>query len=1025
MEQSREFDVFTMNNEAVYGPELYKMSFGDAVNGGHLADYQVLVITTDETAAINSRNAAEYKETGLALDHAARLLGCWDALADPRTTSNAGRVTGTVGENQPLLRAIAYTNRISDSKKFAQHLSELGRTAISEATAIPDGAGERMLRVETRHIDGTQRADRRAATLAWLREDAEGRVPTSRTVVNARCLTEGVDVPALDAVLFLDQRRSQIDIIQAIGRVMRTSPGKEMGYIVLPVVVPDGADPDGFLSHSEFDKVWDVVKALRSHDERVDVWVNSVGMASNGPITVLPRHSDAEPDQDGVAIDAEYIQATLPLEGAIASKLVEKCGDRQYWPRWGQRAADISRRVTARINALTASDGETQAVFDDFANEMRRVVNSALSDRDLTEMLAHHIITRPVFESLFAHSSFSGANPVSQALDLIVTAFTEADPDLHTETSSLAALYASVATAMEGTATSEARLRVLLDVYESFFKAAMPDEVTRLGIAYTPAELVDFVLASADAAARKHFGRGLSDRNVHILDPFTGTGTFLYRLLVMPGLIRDIDLERKYAHEMHANEMLLLPYYLASVKIEEGYRERLDAAQAEKPKNTAFSKIVLTDTFEMGARHTLFTDKGYTAANSKHAREQNDTPMVVIVGNPPWSAGQKSAGDDNADISRPALEQRVRDTYGSKQKEITGRSSGGNSGGDLYVQAIRWASDRLGHSEDSTPKDGVIAFVHPNSLTNGTSLAGMRAALRDEFTDIYVINLRGDARRSGDASRAEGDKLFGQVSRSGVQLTVLVRDSAKPISRQATVHYAAVPEHSSLQTKLDWLAQLGNINGDGFKTVPVTDSHDWENLTDGTYKELIPVCTSAQDTRIEPTVFSINASGVKTNCDSYVYAFDYDQLVTKIQELIDAYESARHRVSEGMSLGQATRNNDLGSIKWTDTLKQSLKQNKKIVFDESRIREVLYRPFIKKWIYEDMRILSRGVEAIAMFSVSQSVSQTDRQTDRHENTGIITSSPSNRTRFSLLATTVLADLHALDPAGRLIPRKRS
>ena len=1073
-EQSRSFDVFTMDNEEVYGPLLYRMTFGRAVDLGCLSDYQVVVICMDETAAIGSGDAAEYKETGLSLDDAARLLGCWDALADPHTTTAEDRVTGTArpdGDGGHLTRAIAYANRISTSKKVAETLPALVNDAIEEAAYEDNGAGG-MLRCDARHIDGTQRADRRAETLAWLRAGpGSAASPSCRTVVNARCLTEGVDVPALDAVIFLQQRRSQIDIIQAIGRVMRTAPGKDMGYIVLPVVIPAGADPDQYLSSSEFDKVWDVVKALRSHDERVDVWVNSVGLAG-GPVTILPRGRNArKDDSDGTATIAGHAQGTLPLEGAIASKLVEKCGDRLYWPRWGQKAADISRRVAARLEALKKVDSEMGEMFADFADEMRQVVNASLTDDDLTEMLAHHIVTGPVFDSLFARSDFATTNPVSQALQMIVDEFTGRDPDIAKEIVPLTELYRSVAAAMEGTATSEARLKVLLDVYESFFKAAMPDEVQRLGIAYTPVELVDFVLASADAALKAHFGRGLTTRNVHVLDPFTGTGTFLYRLLTKPGLVADIDLERKYASEMHANEILLLPYYLASVKIEEGYRERLAAAGSDAA-DTAFQKIVLTDTFEMGARHALFTGDGYTGDNSRRARAQNETPIVVIVGNPPWSAGQKSAGDDNPDVSRPALKRRIQETYGRRHKEVTGRGIG-KAAGNLYVQAFRWATDRLGEATSGEPQPGIVALVHPNSLANGPSIAGMRAALRDEFSDIYIVNLRGDAVKSGEEFRREGDKIFGQASRQGVQITLLVRDPAKPLDAPAEVRYAAVPEYSSLQAKFDWLAQLGDINNSRFQIVPDNESHHWENITDGTFQGLLPVCETDKDKR-HTAILNHHALGLTTNCDPYVYAFDRGELADKINRLIDAYEDARARLNTGASFHSVTRNDDLENIKWTETLKRSLKRDHKLVFEESRIREVQYRPFIKKWVYEDMNIISRGIETLPMFprlqsvsqSVSQSVRQTDRQTDRqttaskyrapHEQplqpdtllspgdsnppgpplprprnpsrppAAITLSGPSNMAVLGALATMVLPDLHLMGPgqSTRVIPRQK-
>ena len=474
-----------------------------------------------------------------------------------------------------------------------------------------------------------------------------------------------------------------------------------------------------------------------------------------------------------------------------------------------------------------------------------------------------------------------------------------------------------------------------------------------------------------DAVLQQEFGRGLSAENVHILDPFTGTGTFIYRLLTQNGtagepLIAEADLDRKFldtrqptmpgssvgeplnadddsdrkstdthhptvpggsVQEIHANELVLLAYYLAALKIEEGYRARRGEYQP-------FGGIVLTDTFEHDP--AVLPGTGSIGHNTARARSQHDLPIQVIVGNPPWSAGQKSSGDDNPRREYPHVEQRVRDTYGRRHREITGRGAG-KSAGNLYVQAIRWASDRLNHPSSDTP--GVVAFIHPNSLSNATSLAGMRAALRDEFTDVYVVNLLGDAMKSGDEFRREGDKLFGAGSRNGVQITVLVRNPNKDYDTPATLHYARVPEYSTLQQKFDWLASIGDVTSDKFTTVPVVDSHDWINLSDGTFDDLLPVCELGRKQHIEAAV-QTHALGVATNCDTYVYSFSRDELVTRMRTLIDAYQDAyelHHRL--GCSLAECTENNELSlaDIKWTDTLKGSLRKGEEITFDESRI----------------------------------------------------------------------------------------
>ncbi len=832
-----------------------------------------------------------------------------------------------------------------------------------------------------RHTDGSRNALQRAQVLGWLRagDPDDG----CRIVTNAKCLTEGVDVPALDAVLFLEPKRSQIDVVQAVGRVMRRAEGKSCGYVVLPVVVPAGArlDDDEVLSGSDFKVVWSVLKALRSHDERLDVAINTADLTGKPPITILTsgfcdRCGEAGCEGDCDTADASRIgvQGRLPLHDAVASKVVEQCGDRQYWHRWGAEVARITGAIATRARSALRTIPRLAEAFEGFEADMAATVGRPLPQAELVAMLAQHVVTIPVFDALFAESGFADRNPISKALNELLGTFKAQDVLLADETRGLERFYASVAERLSGAADSDTRIKVMLDAYEQFFAAAMPAETKRLGIVYTPVELVDFILRSADAVARAEFGRGLSDPGVNILDPFTGTGTFVNRLLTQRGshgeyLVRDEDLDRKFhgaargfastaAPEIHANEVVLLAYYLAALKIEEGYRDRTGGYEP-------FEGIVLTDTFHLSGDGRL-PGTGAIADNSSRAKAQNELPIQVIVANPPWSAGQKSAGDDNPNIEYPHIEQRVRDTYGRRHKQVTGRGAG-KSAGNLYVEAIRWASDRISGPDGDARRPGIVAFVHPNSLANAPSLAGMRAALRDEFTGIYVVNLRGDAMKSGEEFRREGDKIFGAGSRNGVQITLLVRNPDKALDQPAVLRYAEVPEHSTLKQKFDWLAELSDVTSDQFDTVEPNGTHDWVNITDGSFADLMPVCELGRSGRTGETVVSDHALGIATNCDVYVYSFSRDDLIARMSHLIGAYDDALELVEAGCTVEECTGNDELDRIKWTDTLKHSLRRREEIVFEESRIREVLYRPFTKLWLYEDDRILSSVKTISAMF----------------------------------------------------------
>ncbi len=824
-------------------------------------------------------------------------------------------------------------------------------------------------------MDGSTPAIRRATQLDRLRSDPEPGV--CHVISNARVLTEGVDVPALDAILFLQPRKSTIDIVQAVGRVMRTAPGKKTGYIVIPVVVPEGKGVNDarVLESSDFAVVWDVVRALRSHDERMDMWVNHIDAARNCQrISLMDRGTDRSVRGYGSVEQLRFL-----LDEKIASKLVERCGDRQMWPSWGEKAATVCQKVRQKVDA-ELSRPDTKTAFDAFVQSMRTVVGDHLTEDQAAEMVAQHAVTIPIFDCLFADSQFAKSNPVSIAMTTLLESFassagTDSEHLFEEELRPLRRAYRSMEDVFKGALTAAAKVDVLREIYDGFFKAAMKDTVKRLGIVYTPVEIVDFIIRSADAVCRREFGVGLTSENVNILDPFTGTGTFIYRLLTLQDaegnyVIRDQDLQRKYEKELYANEVVLLAYYIAAIKIEAGMAERSGFGETVYHP---FPGITFSDTLMELEPSLTGQLPGFADNIARHSR-QDEVPITVIMMNPPWSAGQKSSGDDNRNIDYPHIEQRVRDTYGARHSQVTGRGAG-KSSGNLYVQSIRWATDRLDTPQCEDPRPGLIALVHPNSLSNGTSLTGMRAALRDEFTDIYVVNLLGDAMKSGDEFRREGDKVFGQGSRNGVQITLLVRNPKKDLAHPGDLHFATVPVRAKLVQKFDWLDCLGDVSSGEFKVVPVTRDHDWVNLTDGTFKEMLRVCATSRE-RDGMTICQENALGVIAACDPYVYSFGYDDLVQKVGVLIDAYDTALARVTAAprsarkRTVDQVTKNTDLHEIKWTDALKNSLSRGEVIEFDESRIRQVLYRPFVKVWLYEDARILSSVKAVSALFSAT-------------------------------------------------------
>ena len=558
----KDIGVFSMDDEAIYGPEFHRLAFSRAVEQDLLADYRVVILAASEEGATGALQAyIDNNKKEVSLTDAAKIVGCWRALQNPENESTINGATHSLG------RAIAFTSRIVSSKRMAEHASGIIDEAVKK---LPAADRETALQLEVKHVDGQHNALDRRARIDWLKGKTEG---GCRILSNARCLSEGIDVPALDAVLFMEPRTSLVDIVQAVGRAMRKTEEKQYGYIVLPVAIPPDADPvEALNDNKRFAAVWGVLRALRSHDDRFDAEINQIDLNRNKTPRVIFRGSDSDPNP---TID----QPTLPFPpldlppDALYAKIVDKCGDRQYWAHWAEDIADIFARLVERIDGLL-DDQKNEALrewFADFHRELRASINESITGESAVEMMAQHILTRPVFEALFESYDFAAGNPVARALNALTEDFGEFG--LENETRDLKSFYENVQRRARGLDNAEARQKVLLELYQTFFATAMAKDAERLGIVYTPPEVVDFILASADQVLRAEFGTSLSDEGVHVLDPFTGTGVFPARLL-QSGLIRDEDLRRKYGHELHANEIVLLAYYIAAILVEEAFHGR-------------------------------------------------------------------------------------------------------------------------------------------------------------------------------------------------------------------------------------------------------------------------------------------------------------------------------------------------------------------------------------------------------------------------------------------------------------------
>ncbi|QIT54112.1 DEAD/DEAH box helicase [Aquisalimonas sp. 2447] len=991
-------ELYSMDDPTYFGSVLYQINFGEAVDLGLLVDYRVLIIAVRSSigAVANSYNATYNLDgtKGISGEFVTRLIGSWKGLTkqDAYTLDQKGREIPLAEDTAPMRRAVAFANSIKASKEIRNSLETVVRHAYE------DDDGQRLdwsVYCTAHHVDGGMHAGERHEALQWLRGEPDP--GECRVLTNARCLSEGVDVPSLDGVIFFDTRDSVVEIAQSVGRVMRKAPGtdKQYGYIVLPVEIPSEqtADYNAFIERDErFKGVWKVLRSLRAHDERlVDEAefrkklriADGTGKGRSG--------TDGEHGED-TADDGSCEQGVLDLppipvgeiSEAVYSLVPKKLGDREYWASWARDVGDMAKRLVTRIDAL--AKGDEADAFAAFLRDLQGSVSPSVTHNEAVQMLAQHAITRPVFEALFGEAHFNASNPVAASLNGIEERFRAYD--LASETEGLERFYSDVHARLDKARSAKARQDVIRNLYDSFFETAFPDLQDRLGIVYTPTDIVDFINRSADWAVREHFGTTLSDKGVHVIDPFTGTGTFLVRL-IQQGLIGSEDLPRKMAGELHANEIVLLAYYIATVNVETAYAEITG-------EPATFEGAVLTDTFAMaeGNQADHIKEQAWLAGNSERAQRQRETDIQVVVGNPPYSAKQESGNESNANQPYPALDERIRETYAA-------RSSGQlqQTLFDSYIRAIRWASDRIGDK-------GVVAFVTNGGFVDGNATDGLRLALTEEFAHLYVVNLRGNQRTSGELSRREGGKVFGSHSRAPVAITIMVKDPAH--SGSCVIHYHDIGDYLTAEDKLARLADYGTIENLPFERIAPDAKGSWINQGDTRFDTFPAIGRKAREQH--PALFGTYSSGVKTNRDAWVYNFSSQALEANITEMIEAYNEETERLQDAggaRSVDEAKQIIDTNPLRisWDRELVQRAIQGHESDFDSEAVRLGLYRPFTRAYLYFDKRVISQPLLFPYLFP-----------TVVHTNRVIAVTGKGASKPFSTLVSNTVTDIQTLSNA---------
>lgn len=1017
--------ICSMDDPALYGEVLYTINFSEAVQRGLLVDYKVIVLSVEEShVSRRIQSLLQDENNQLKVDDAAKIVGCWKALAKQGLSDDLN------DDNAPMQRAVAFCQVIEAKSKSKTHkvsskeIARMFQSVVEEYQQTAEDDSLASLTCKARHVDGGMNAAEKEAELDWLK--AQPPADTCHILSNVRCLSEGVDVPALDAVLFLTPRNSPVDVVQSVGRVMRRAPGKTRGYVVLPVVIPAGVKPHEALNDNKTYKVvWQVLNALRSHDDRFDADINKLELTgpNRDKMEVVAitdniqqkqatpqkgknkeagrgQHSIGSPDTHHapVAEQAEMQFEIGDVERAIYAKLVEKVGNRHHWEDWANDIAKIANTHIDRITGILENPANTHErnTFNAFAAELRDDLNDAVSDADIIEMLAQHLITKPVFDALFEGYNFAKNNPMSRAMQGILDALQE--HQLNKEANTLQGFYESVKLRAQGIDNAEGKQKIVVELYDKFFRNAFPRTTERLGIVYTPVEVVDFILHSVEGILEAEFGQSLGSKNVHIIDPFTGTGTFITRLM-QSGLINSNQLKHKYQHEIHANEIVLLAYYIAAINIEATYHG------INGGDYVPFEGICLTDTFQMYEKDDLVDE--LLVHNSERRKRQKALDIRVIVGNPPYSIGQGSQNDNAANVKYPHLDSRIENTYAARSNATLAKGLY-----DSYIRAIRWASDRVG-------KSGVIGFVTNGGWLEKSAMDGVRHCLKEEFSSIYVFNLRGDIRKnmlSGGVA-GEGENIFANGSMAGIAISLLVKNPHS--KQQGQIHFHDIGDYLTREQKLATVSEFASVRGiteaKGWQSLTPDEHGDWLNQRDDSFDKFLALGDKKSN---KPKLFNNFSLGVVTNRDLWCYNPSKQKLAHNMSGMITFYnnEVARFNTAHsGLETKQCKKlvndfiDTDAANISWTRALKQELAKNHTFEYEPSCLVPSTYRPFYKQWMYFNRTFNEMVLQMPRIFPDAEA-----------ENLVIQVSGKGARAGFSALIATLIPSLDTIEK-GQCFP----
>ena len=955
--KAESLQVYSMDKPSIYGDEFYRLDFSEAISRKLLSDYKIIMREVDKGDLygkfIESGQDDREKDTSdygdIDMNYLAKIGGICKAVTYPDGDDKPPR---------PLQRVMVFHSLIKKSKIFAAHglnkdmdkkplkLDKTTKKALSF-----DNVSKRLISTDpsldgvttqTRHVDGSTNSRNRSMRIDWLR-DSDMDPQEVRILSNARCLQEGVDVPALDAVAFMDPKKSPIDIIQSIGRVMRRQSGKDRGYVIIPIPVLEGDNPKDVLERNKkYEQITEILQAILAHDNRLRSILNNqmLVMTSSSKKRKPTDQQEITPElREWIANNIETTDMSDELLEEINTVLLD-LSDPSYYRRVGEELGEQSVHIEEMLKQQIRKYSKTAKIINTLHENLKMVVGSTITHQETVEVLAQHAVMDRVFVELFPGYK----NPVAKALNDVLNKI-----NIRNQLKSLEKYYIKIKYDIEQFKKPDAKQEFIRIIYDSFFRGANKKATTKHGIVYTPIEVVDFIINSVQHVLKTEFDKSFNDRCVKILDPFTGTGTFISRLLEL-GFINNKKIYSKYKNDIYANDIMLPAYYVAMANIESSYQKIKNTNGANNTKYVPFNGVSYMDTFDQHPSYRLdkmyrekqiqLADSNFEKAHARKRRQGMDT-INIIMSNPPYRGGQEIASEDNQATRHHDLEDRIKNTYTRKAREV-GFEGAILKPNNAYFKALRWASDRIEES-------GIIGFITPSSYIRDSSAVGIRACLNEEFTNIWCFDLRGNQQGTkGDESRREGGKIFESKSREGTVITILVKN---PDKKKNTIRYFDIGDYLSTPEKLEIIKNKKSIKHIDWKKKTPDNMHNWVNKPGDAGKQFekyIPMGSKdGRNGHTKKIMFKMYSSGVKTNRDAWVYNSIKSDLETNMKKTI------QHCNNQNWDEPNKFNKND-EQIAWTKCLSKNLKKMKKpLKFSKSKIRIALYRPFIGQYLYFD------------------------------------------------------------------------